>query len=362
MDAPNNTQNNVPQLIDINKLTPQAKEQAQQLAVNVDIKDSQSILQYGVQAQSNISAFSDTILTQVKTKDAGYIGDSLMNLGQSVRELKIDKIGGGGFFSRVPLLGNFVNSVKRFINRYEKVSTQIERIVDELDKARMQLIKDITMLDTLYQKNHEYLADLDLYIAAGQLKLNRVYAEELPEIEKTVAATADPADAQKLHDYKQMVHRFEKKLHDLKLSRTISIQTAPQIRLIQNNDQLLVEKIQSSILNTIPLWKNQVVIAISIFRQNKALALQKEITKTTNELLTKNSEMLKAGSIETAKENERGIVEIETLKKVNNDLITTIEETLAIQKEGKVKRAEAEVELVKLENELKTKLNAVKNA
>ncbi len=362
METPNNKQNNVPQVIDLNRLTPQVKEQAQQLAVNVDIQDSQSILQYGVQAQSNISAFSDTILTQVKTKDVGYIGESLMNLGQSVRDLKVDKIGTGNFFSKLPLIGNFVNSVKRFINRYEKVSTQIERIVDELDKAKMQLLKDITMLDTLYQKNHEYMAELDLYIAAGQIKLNRVYAEELPAIEQAVAVSNDPADAQKLHDYKQMVHRFEKKLHDLKLSRTISIQTAPQIRLIQNNDQLLVEKIQSSILNTIPLWKNQVVIAISIFRQNKALALQKQITNTTNELLTKNSEMLKTGSIETAKENERGIVEIETLKKVNNDLIATIEETLAIQKEGKIKRAEAEVELVKLEHELKAKLNEVKNA
>ncbi len=362
METSNSNQNNVPQVIDLNRLTPKVKEQAQQLAVNVDIHDSQSILQYGVQAQGNISAFADTILTQVKTKDAGYIGESLMDLGQSVRALKVDKIGSDNFLSKLPLLGNFVNSVKRFINRYEKVSTQIERIVDELDKAKMQLLKDITMLDTLYQKNHEYLAELDLYIAAGQIKLNRVYAEELPAIEQAVSATNDAADAQRLHDYKQMVHRFEKKLHDLKLSRTISIQTAPQIRLIQNNDQLLVEKIQSSILNTIPLWKNQVVIAISIFRQNKALNLQRQITKTTNELLTKNSEMLKTGSIETAKENERGIVEIETLKKVNNDLIATIEETLAIQKEGKIKRAEAEVELVKLEHELKTKLNEVKNA
>lgn len=362
METSNSNQNNVPQVIDLNRLTPQVKEQAQQLAVNVDINDSQSILQYGIHAQGNISAFSDTILTQVKTKDAGYIGESLMNLGQSVRALKVDKIGSDNFLSKLPLIGNFVNSVKRFINRYEKVSTQIERIVDELDKAKMQLLKDITMLDTLYQKNHEYMAELDLYIAAGQIKLNRVYAEELPAIEQEMKASNDPADAQKLYDYKQMVHRFEKKLHDLKLSRTISIQTAPQIRLIQNNDQLLVEKIQSSILNTIPLWKNQVVIAISIFRQNKALALQKQITNTTNELLTKNSEMLKTSSIETAKENERGIVEIETLKKVNNDLIATIEETLAIQKEGKIKRAEAEVELVKLEHELKTKLNQVKNA
>jgi uncharacterized protein YaaN involved in tellurite resistance len=362
MTTPDLHSNTTPQVINLTQLKPELKEKAQQIATNVDIRDSQSILQYGIGAQSNISAFSESILTQVKTKDAGYIGETLVNLGQNVKELKVDKLGAGDFLASLPLLGRLVHSVKRFITRYEKVSTQIDRIVEELEKARMQLLKDIAMLDTLYEKNHEYLNELDLYIAAGQMKLNHVYELELPEIEKAVAASADPADAQRLHDYKQMVHRFEKKLHDLKLSRTISIQTAPQIRLIQNNDQLLVEKIQSSILNTIPLWKNQVVIAISIFRQNKALELQKNITKTTNDLLTKNSEMLKQGSIETARENERGIVEIETLKKVNNDLIATIEETLAIQKEGKTKRAQAEGELLKIENDLKAKLNEVKSA
>jgi uncharacterized protein YaaN involved in tellurite resistance len=362
MTTPDLQSDKTPQVINLSQLRPEVKEKAQQIATAVDIRDSQSIIQYGIGAQSNISDFSESILSQVKTKDAGYIGETLVSLGQSVKELKVDKLGAGGFFASLPFVGRLVHSVKNFITRYEKVSTQIDRIVEELEKARMQLLKDIAMLDTLYEKNHAYLSELDVYIAAGQLKLNLVYEQELPEFEKDAAASADPADAQRLHDYKQMIHRFEKKLHDLKLSRTISIQTAPQIRLIQNNDQLLVEKIQSSILNTIPLWKNQVVIAISIFRQNKALELQKNITKTTNDLLIKNSEMLKQGSIETARENERGIVEIETLKKVNNDLIATIEETLSIQKEGKSQRAQAEGELLKIENELKTKLNEVKSA
>ncbi|TCO10997.1 toxic anion resistance protein [Natronoflexus pectinivorans] len=349
------------QLIKLENLKPQDLEKATQIASTVDIKDSQSVIQYGIGAQNKISEFADSILSSVKTKDAGDIGNTLSELGLKVKSLKVEKIGTSNPLSKIPVLGNFVNSIKRFISRYEKISTHIERISNELDTARMQLIKDIAMLDALYEKNLSYLMDLDLYIAAGQIKLQQVYDNELPAMEQAVKESNDPADAQRFQDYKQMIHRFEKKLHDLKLSRTISIQTAPQIRLIQNNDQLLVEKIQSSILNTIPLWKNQVVIALSIFRQQSALELQKTITQTTNELISKNSEMLKESSIETARENERGIVEIETLKKVNDDLISTIEETIAIQKEGKTKRIQAEQELVKIEQELKSKLKAIKS-
>jgi uncharacterized protein YaaN involved in tellurite resistance len=224
----------------------------------------------------------------------------------------------------------------------------------------MTLLRDITMLDQLYEKNLEYLKDLDLFIAAGIMKLEELRAARLPELEAAAKASNDPADAQKLNDFNQFLVRFEKKLHDLKLSRMIAIQTAPQVRLIQNNDQALVEKIQSSILTTIPLWKNQIVIAISLLRQRKALGVQKAVTDATNELLTKNSEMLKAGSVAVAAETERGIVEIETLKKVNDDLISTIEETIRIQEDGKAKRAQAETELRQLESDLKNKLAAIR--
>jgi uncharacterized protein YaaN involved in tellurite resistance len=220
----------------------------------------------------------------------------------------------------------------------------------------MQLLKDITLLDYLFEKNLEYLGNLNYYIMAGTLKLKEVNEKIIPEMQAKVKETNDPIDAQKLNDLIQMANRFEKKIHDLKLSRMVSLQTAPQIRLIQNNNQVLVEKIQSSILNTIPLWKNQIAIAISLAKQKNALAIQKEVTDTTNTLLQKNAEMLKTGSIDLARETERGVVDIETLKKVNEDLIATIEETLNIQKEGRIKRKQAEEELAAIEKELKQKL------
>ena len=223
-------------------------------------------------------------------------------------------------------------------------------------------MKDITLLDGLYAKNLDYLRELSVYIAAGQMKLSELREKTLPELQAKAEASKDPMDAQRMQDFNQFLDRFDKKLYDLKLTRMVSIQTAPQVRLIQNSDQLLVEKIQSSILNTIPLWKNQIVIAISLFRQKKALDLQKEVTKTTNELLSKNSEMLKQGTVEVARESERGIVEIETLQKVNTDLISTIEETLRIQEEGRTKRQQAEGELARMEGELKARLTTIKGS
>jgi uncharacterized protein YaaN involved in tellurite resistance len=248
------------------------------------------------------------------------------------------------------------------VQRYEKLSVQIEKITNELDKSRNQLMRDITLLDNLFEKNYDYLKDLDLYIIAGEQLLAELDKTVIPEFKAKAEKSQDPLDAQKLQDMHQFLSRFEKKLHDLKLSRMVSIQTAPQIRLIQNNNQLLVEKIQTSILNTIPLWKNQVIIAITLFRQKKSLSLQKEVSDTTNELLKKNSEMLKGSSIEIAKESERGIVDIETLQKVNTDLISTIEETLKIQQDGRQKRAQAEEQLKKMESELKQKLLEVKGS
>lgn len=327
----------------------------------INIEDSQAIITFGVGAQRDISTFADNVLQEVRTKDSGYVGNILTDLVIKVKDIDVDSIGGKeSFFSRIPFLGGLVSSFRRFIARYEKLSVQIEKIVDELDKARMQMLRDVTLMDTMYGKNLDYLQNLDLFIAAGQLKLKELQDTTAIQLKLNADETKDPMDAQKYNDFMQFLNRFEKKIYDLKLSRMISIQAGPQIRLIQNGDQALVEKIQSSILNTIPLWKNQIVIAITLFRQRAALKLQKEVTDTTNELLKKNSEMLKGSTVEIAKETERGIVDIETLKKVNSDLISTIEETLKIQADGKAKRQNAETELLKIEKELKEKLLAAK--
>lgn len=348
------------EVVDISKFSPEDLAKAKEIASSVNVLDSQSIIQYGVSAQRDIASFSDTILEQVRAKDAGEIGEVLSDLVIKVKEINVDSLGDGNAVSKIPLIGGLFNAFQKFITRYNKLSVEIERIVDELDKAQMTLLKDITLLDNLYKKNTEYLKNLDLFIAAGDLKIKEMREKILPEMKAAADASNDPAEAQKLNDFTQFISRFEKKIHDLKLSRMLSIQTSPQIRLIQNNDQLLVEKIQSSILNTIPLWKNQIVIAISIFRQKKALNLQKEVSATTNDLLQKNSEMLKMNSLEVAKESEKGIIEIETLKKINQDLVTTIEETLKIQEDGRLKRKEAEKELVVMEDELKTKLKEIR--
>lgn len=351
----------IPQEVDLKNFNADEKKQIESIAQGINVEDSQVVLTYGIGAQREISDFSENILQQVRSKDAGFAGDILTDLMLKVKDLNVDSLANDkGFLSGIPIVGNLIDAVKKFIAKYEKLSVQIEKIVEELDKTRMTLIKDLTLLDNMYEKNLEYLKNLDIFIAAGQIKIKELNEKILPELKKKAEQTNDPIDSQKLQDLSQIINRFDKKIHDLKLSRMITIQSAPQLRLIQNNDQALVEKIQSSILNTIPLWKNQIVIAITIFRQKKGIQLQKKVTDTTNELLAKNSEMLKQNLIDIAKETERGIVDIETLKKVNNDLISTIQETLKIQEDGRQKRKLAEVELLKMENELKEKLKAVK--
>ncbi len=352
----------VKQEVSLNDLTPEQKQKVDQIAASIDINDSQGIIQYGVGAQTNISSFADNVLEQVKAKDAGEIGKTLTDLMLTVKELDVESLSSESFMSKIPLLGNLVSGAKRFVAQYQSIEHHIEEITDEMTKARMQLLKDITLLDSLYEKNKDYMKELELYIIAGEIKLRELQEKTLPELKAKAEASKDTLDAQKVQDLAQMINRFEKKIYDLKLSRMIAIQTLPQVRLIQNNDQLLVEKIQSSILNTIPLWKNQVVIAISLFRQKKALELQKEVSATTNDLLTKNADLLKTGSIDIAKESEKGIVEIETLKKVHESLISTIDETIKIQAEGRTKRAQAEVEITRLENDLKAKLTQVKES
>jgi uncharacterized protein YaaN involved in tellurite resistance len=340
-------------------LDPRDLEKAREEASKIDIRNSQTVLQFGVGAQQKIASFADSVLSEIRNKDAGEAGTILSNLLEKIKELDVGSLTKEkSFWQRIPGVGNFVSSVRRFVTRYEKVSSQIERILLELETAQRNLLKDIVLLDELYNRNQEYLKELDILLAAGKLKVEELRNTLLPELRNRAETTKDPADAQRFQDASALVERFEKKLHDLKLSRIVSLQMAPQIRLIQNNNQVLVEKIQSSILTTLPLWKNQIVLAVSLFRQKKALELQKEVTQTTNTLLKQNAALLKDGSLGVAEEAERGIVELETLKQVNNDLITTLEETLRIQREGREKRAQAEKELQKLETELKERLLA----
>lgn len=339
--------------VTVTDFTPEELLRVKEIAGSIDVKDSQAIIEYGVGAQSDIADFSDTVLDQVRSKDAGFAGEALNELMVSVKEIDVDSISGNtsnGIFKR------FSRKVKKFIGRYNKLSFQIDSIVEKLETTRDSLFRDVELLDQLYDKNYDYLKELDIYIAAGDMRIQELIDNDLPALRAEAEAANDAVKSQELRDLQAMINRFEKRVHDLKLSRMVAIQSMPQIRLVQNNDQVLVERIQSSILNTIPLWKSQIVIAITLFRQKAALKVQKDVTDTTNELLKKNSEMLKTGTIETAIEAERGIVEIETLQQVNTDLIETITESLRIQQEGRVARANVEKELNVLESELKQKL------
>ena len=338
------------------ELTPQERAQVEQIKAAVDVEDTQTVLQYGLPAQNKIATFADTLLADIRTREAGQAGESLAELLVKVKEVDVDSLSGGSSLARIPLVGRFVDSFNRFATRYQKIGATIEKLTLALEKARMGLLKDITVLDRMYELNLEYLGQLDLYIAAGDELLEELQTERLPALEAEAQASQDPLDAQRVNDVRQAVLRFERRLHDLKLTRMIAIQTAPQVRLIQSNDQNLVEKIQSSILTTVPLWKNQIVIALSLYRQQKALELQREVSDTTNELLAKNAALLKDGSAKVAREVERGVVDIETLRQVNADLVATLEETISIQDEGRRKRHEAEDELVRLQADLRQKL------
>jgi uncharacterized protein YaaN involved in tellurite resistance len=338
-------------------LSPEDLREAKAIADSMDFSDSQAVVTFGAGAQKEVADFADSILSEVRARDTGDVGELLTDLVVRIKGVRADRLSASpSFWSRIPLLGALSDGIRRFILRAEKLSVQIDRIVDELDRARLALLKDISLLDGLYENNLQTLHSLDLHIAAGRLKIREIRERALPEAEAKAKRSQDPADAQAYQDFVQKLNRFDKKIHDLLLSRAVALQAAPQIRLIQNGSQALVEKIQSSILNTIPLWKNQVVIAITLFRQSKALSLQRKVSQTTQELLVRNAEMLKQNTAGVSREAERGIVDIETLQKVNRDLIATIEETLLIQREGRIKRQAAEKELVKIEGELKTRL------
>lgn len=337
-------------------LTPDDLARVAEIKRSVDVTDAQGVLSYGLPAQSRIANFADSLLGDVRNKEAGAGGEALTDLLKKVRELDVDALGGGSGMARIPLLGKFANTFDRFAARYQKVATSIDRVVDALERSRMALLKDMTVLDKMFELSLDYLKQLDVYIAAGEQALEELHRDKIPALEAEVAASADVMAAQRLTDLRQAATRFDRRLHDLKLTRMVAIQTAPQIRLIQSNDQNLVEKIQASVLTTIPLWKNQIVIAISLYRQQKAVELQKQVTDTTNELLTKNAELLKTGSAKVGREVERGVVDVETLRKVNADLVATLEETISIQEEGRTRRLEAEGEIGQLQTELRQKL------
>ena len=341
----------------VEELTPTERAEVEKIKDELDLTDSAAIIDFGTAAQKNIADFSDSILSNVRAKDSGYVGDLLGELLANVKGFE-PKTADGGFFKKLPLVGSFVGKAETMMQGYEKVSVQVEKVKTSLQKARMLMMKDVTMLDGLFAKNLEYFKMLELYIRAGEEKMQEMREVTLPKLRAQAAASSDPMAAQVVSDFESSVERFEKKVHDLKISKTISIQTAPQIRLIQNNDKVLIDRVQSAIYNSIPLWKNQMVIALGLANQKKVLEMQHSVNEMTNDLLKKNAEMLKIGTIETAKENERSIVDIETVRKVNDDLVTTIEETLKIQQEGRAKRRAAEAELVELEGRLKKALES----
>ncbi|MGB4609215.1 MAG: toxic anion resistance protein [Saccharofermentanales bacterium] len=337
------------------ELSPEQREKVDEIKNALNIMDSNQTVTFGVGAQRNLAQFSDTILDKVKNKDIGDAGKLLSDLMVQVKDMEIDSIGESkGLLGLLP--GGLKRKLERFKNKFETVEVQIDRIEGQLDNARVEMMKDIAMYDELYSKNLEYFHSLNLYIIAGEEVIEEMTTVTIPKLRAEAQESEDPMNAQLVSDFEETVNRFDKKVHDLKLSKSMAMQTAPQIKLIQNNDKVLVDKIQTAILNTIPLWKSQIVIALGLARQEKALQLQKSVTDTTNELLLKNSEKLKQNTIEVAKESERGIIEIETLKKTNRDLIDTIEETIKIHQEGYNQRQQAEKDLLLIEEELKQTL------
>ena len=339
-------------------LTEEEKKAVEEFSKKIDIGDSNLVLQYGAAAQKNIASFSESALNSVRAKDLGEIGKSLSDLVVELKGFGQEEEEKKGLFGLFKKGGNKIESLKA---QYSKVETNVDRIAHELEQHQVTLLKDVAMFDQMYELNLKYYKELTMYILAGKKRLAAVRAGELEELRKQAEASGAQEDAQRYNDMVQMCERFEKKLHDLELTRMISIQMGPQTRLLQNNDTLMVEKIQSSLVNTIPLWKSQMVLALGMEHSRQATAAQSAVTEMTNELLKKNADMLKTGTIATAKEAERSIVDIETLKHTNEQLISTLDEVLNIQRDGAAKRKAAEVELGKIEGELKQKLMELHN-
>lgn len=341
-------------VLELNQLSPDEQKMVVDFSSQIDITDTNAILTYGAASQKQISDFSDSALQAVRTKDMGEVGDMLSDLVVELKGFDFDEA-----TEKKGFLG-FKRKMKKQIEElkadYAKAEVNVDKISEMLEKHQITLMKDTAMLDKMYDTNQGYFKELTMYILAGKQKLEQCKNDTLPALQKKAAESGLPEDAQAANDYANMINRFEKKLYDLELTRMISVQMAPQIRLIQNNDTMLIEKIQTSLVNTIPLWKSQMVLALGQYHAQQAMSAQREVTDMTNSLLRKNAEMLKQNSIDIAKESERGIVDIETLTNTNQMLIETLEEVQQIQKDGAAKRKEAEAELGRIEGELKQKL------
>lgn len=332
-------------------LTPEEQKMVNDFAAKIDIENTNQILQYGAGTQKKMADFSDTALENVKTQDLGEIGELISNVVGELKDFDVQEEGKFfGFFRKQ------TSKIENLKNKYDKAQVNVEKITDSLRQHQVRLMKDSAMLDKMYEQNLNYFKELTMYILAGKKKLEETRNGKLAEMKNKAALSGLPEDAQAARDLDEKCSRFEKKLHDLELTRTIAMQTAPQIRLIQNNDTVMVEKIQTTIVNTIPLWKSQMVLALGIAHSAEAAQAQRQVTDITNELLRKNAETLHMATVETAKESERGIVDLETLQKTNADLIQTLDDVMRIQMEGRQKRQAAEMEMHRMEEELKRKL------
>ncbi len=341
--------------------SPAEAARVRELAASINLEDPALTLTYGAESMNGISRFADDLLGRVRAKDAGPVGETLTDLLVKVKDADLSALSQGkkGFLESIPLIGALFNSAERSIAKFDTLSGQVEDIAAKLDEAMVALLRDIEVLEQLYEHNRSFHNDLSVYIEAGQERLDAARAQELPRLQEEAAQSKDSMDAQKVRDFAEKLNRFERRLHDLKLSRTITVQTAPQIRMIQNNDQTLAEKIQTSILTTIPIWKSQMVLALSLHGQRGAAMLQKEVSDTTNSLLRQNAEMLETASVETAREVERSVVDVETLRDVQQRLVSTIEQTLQIAEEGRTKRLSVEKELQGMESTLREQLSSL---
>ena len=349
---------NIPiERLELSKLSPAEQAAVTEFSKKIDILNTEQVLNYGSNAQKNISEFSDSALSAVRTKDLGEVGDMLSDLVVELKGLNFDpeqRKGLRGLFNRAK------QDLASFKAQYDKAEVNVDKIVEQLEHHEVVLLKDISLMDRMYEKNQEYMKELTMYIIAGKLRIEELRKVDLPELQKKAQESGLPEDAQAANDFANMIGRFEKKIHDLELTRTLSLQMSPQIRLIQNNDTLMSEKIRSSIVNTIPLWKSQMVLGLSMYHSEEAMKAQREVTDVTNQLLESNAKKLHQGSVSVAKESERGIVDIETLKKTNLELIATLDEVRKIQDEGRAQRVKAEEELGRIEGQLKQKLLEMK--
>lgn len=341
----------------LDMLSPAEQQAVRSFSEQIDVTNTEQVMNYGSGAQKNISEFSDAALNTVRTKDLGEVGDMLGDLVVELQGLNFDAQEKKGFLGLFKKAGQSVAEMKA---SFDKAEVNVDKIVESLEKHEITLMKDISLMDKMYQRNQEYMKELTMYILAGKLKIEELREVELPKMIAHAKETNLPEDAQAANDFANLIGRFEKKIHDLELTRTISVQMAPQIRMVQNNDQLMAEKIRSSIVNTIPLWKNQMVMAMSLYHSDQAMKAQRQVTDMTNQLLLKNAETLHQGSVSVAQEAERGIVDMETLKKTNLELIATLDEVRRIQDDGRARRAQAEEELGRIEGELKSKLLEMK--